>query len=124
VLLTARGIRYARPMTTHRDQRRRRASPFARIWDAIHDLQERTENMATQADVDALTASVDQVATDLATARTTLQQEIDSLAQQNPGLDLSALTAAVAPIDQAVQALGALKPDPAPAPTPTPPAGS
>jgi len=111
-------------MTTHRDQRRRRASPFARIWDAIHDLQERTENMATQADVDALTASVDQVATDLATARTTLQQEIDSLAQQNPGLDLSALTAAVAPIDQAVQALGALKPDPAPAPTPTPPAGS
>lgn len=74
--------------------------------------------MATQADVDALTTAIDTVATDVATAQTVLQAEIDALAQANPSLDLSALQTAVAPLDAAVQQLGALKPIP-PAPAPT-----
>jgi DNA-directed RNA polymerase specialized sigma54-like protein len=72
--------------------------------------------MSTQADVDALTAQVTQVATDLQTAQTTLQTEIDNLAAANPALDLSALQAAVAPLDASVQALGAITPTPPPAP--------
>jgi hypothetical protein len=90
------------------------------IWRAIHDLQE--NQMSTQADVDAVTTAVDQVATDLVTTQSALQAEIDSLASTNPSLDLSALQAAVAPLDASVQALAALKPTPAapPAPEPTP----
>ena len=43
---------------------------FEQIWNAIHDLQE--NQMSSQADVDALTTAVDQVATDLAAAKTSL----------------------------------------------------
>jgi multidrug resistance efflux pump len=68
------------------------------------------QQMATQADLDALTAQVDQVAVDLAAAQTTLQAEIDSLSSANPSLDLTGLQAAVAPLDDAVKALGELKP--------------
>lgn len=75
--------------------------------------------MATQADIDALTAEINQVATDVDTAKTQLQAEIDALADANPGLDVSALQAAVAPLDGAVVALGELKPTP-----PAPPASA
>ena len=79
--------------------------------------------MSTQADVDALTVAVTQISTDLATASTTLQAEIDKLVAANPALDLTALTAAIAPIDAAVNALDTLAPTPPvpPAP-PAPPA--
>lgn len=68
--------------------------------------------MSNQADVDALTAQVTQVAADLQTAQTTLQAEIDNLASANPELDLTALQDAVAPLDAAVQKLGATVPTP------------
>lgn len=77
--------------------------------------------MSTQAQVDALTAAVAQVSADLATASETLQAEIDNLANANPAIDLSALTAAVEPLDAAVNALDSLAPTP-PTP-PTPPQG-
>ena len=70
--------------------------------------------MATQADVAALTTAVGVVANNLETAKSVLQGEIDALAAANPGLNLTALQAAVAPLDSAVQALAALKPTPAP----------
>lgn len=75
-------------------------------------LNERMDGMATQADVDQITQQVSQVATDLESARTTLQTEIDQLAQANPAVDVSALQAAVAPLDAAVQSLGQLQPQP------------
>lgn len=68
--------------------------------------------MSTQADVDALTAQVSQVATDLQTAQTTIQAEIDALAAANPALDLTGLQDALAPIDEAVVKLGATVPTP------------
>lgn len=68
--------------------------------------------MASQADVDALTSAVDQVSADLASAQSKLQAEIDALAAANPSLDLTALQAAVAPLDSAVVALGDLTPTP------------
>lgn len=73
--------------------------------------------MSTQADVDALTTTVEQVAADLATTQQALQGEIDALATGNPALNLTALQAAVAPLDATVRALAAVKPTP-----PTPPA--
>jgi hypothetical protein len=74
-----------------------------------------------QADVDALTAQVDQVTADLTTAQAAIQTEIDALSAANPGVDLTALQAAVAPLDAAVVALGGLTPTPPVAP-PAPPA--
>ncbi len=68
--------------------------------------------MATQADVDAITTQVSQVASDLKAAQASLQAEIDSLGSANPTLDLTALQTAVAPLDSAVQSLGGLKPTP------------
>jgi outer membrane murein-binding lipoprotein Lpp len=93
------------------------------FWHAIEELNERIDQMATQADVDALTTQVQQVAGDLANAQTKLQSEIDQLAANNPSVDLSGLQAAVAPLDSAVQSLGAITPTPpaAPADTPAPP---
>ena len=78
---------------------------------AVATINERLTQMAhaNQQDIDALTAAVNQVAADLATAQTTLQAEIDALAAQ--GVDVTALQAAVAPLDASVQALGALQPD-------------
>jgi hypothetical protein len=85
---------------------------------AIATLNERITQMAhaNQQDIDALTAAVNQVATDLETAKTSLQAEIDALAAQ--GVDVTALQAAVAPLDSSVQALGALQPDTPPPPPP------
>jgi hypothetical protein len=104
-----------------------------------HHVEERF--MTTQADIDTITATVDQVAIDLGTVQTdltsatsTLQDEINTLAEANPSLDLTALQAAVAPLDQTVQALDASvkalgsaqpqqeqeQPAPTPAPEPTP----
>jgi len=79
---------------------------------AVATLNGRIDKMATQADVDAITTQVQQVATDLETAKTNLQAEIDALASANPSLDLTALNAAVAPLDAAVNSLGELKPTP------------
>lgn len=93
-------------------------------------LDERLEDMSTQADADALTAQVAQIATDLTTTTVTLQAEIDALAGTAgaPAVDLTGLQAAVVPLDAAVKAVGALTPTPTPpAPTAifgTPPAGS
>lgn len=82
---------------------------------ALADIDERINQMASQTDVDALTAQVGQVAADLATARTSLQTEIDALSSAHPSLDLSALQSAVAPLDAAAVALGGLAPTPPPA---------
>jgi hypothetical protein len=86
-------------------------------WDKtdkhVQSLQRRLTKMAdaTQADIDALTAEVNQVATDLGDAQSKLQAEIDALAAQ--GVDVTALQAAVQPLDGAVQALGNIGPTPA-----------
>jgi hypothetical protein len=91
---------------------------LAAVWRAIHNIQEKQK--MTQSDVDAITTQVDQVAQDLTAAQVKLQAEIDALAAANPTVDLTALQAAVAPLDAAVLALGGLTPDVPPAPTPPP----
>jgi hypothetical protein len=97
------------------DMFRKPSHDLAAVWRAINSIEER-QTMA-QADIDALTAQVTQVATDIAAASAKLQTEIDALAAANPGVNLTALQAAVAPLDAAVVALGGLAPTP-----PAPPA--
>jgi len=95
---------------------------------AVATLNKRI-NMA-QSDVDAITAElqtvaadVAKVASDLDSSTQTLQAEIDSLANANPALDLTALKAAADALDPSVQAvdaqaqkIGQLTPTPPPAP--------
>lgn len=93
---------------------------------AVAILNERITQMAhaTQQDIDNLTTQVGQVATDLASVRSTLQAEIDSLAGY--GVDVTNLQSAVAPLDAAVKSLSDLQPtstaSPAPPADTTPPA--
>jgi hypothetical protein len=96
------------------------------IWQAIHNLEE--QQMSTQAEVDALTTALQQVATDLESDATTLQSELDNLESQitagNP-VDLSALQTAVAALDPKAKAIGALVPEkPAETPVATPVTGA
>ena len=55
----------------------------------------RLENMATQDQVDALTATVTTFGTDLTGAVAGIQSDLDTLKAANPGLNLDALTASV-----------------------------
>src|ERR1700685_2049345 len=79
------------------------------IWEAIHRL-ERQQAMS-QTEIDARTAAVGQVASDLEADATTIQAELDKLTEAEPSLDLSALTTAVAALDPKAKALGALVPE-------------
>lgn len=70
--------------------------------------------MSENEQVAALETAVGKVAEDLATAKTTLQTELDELqAKINEGqpVDLTKLTEAVEGLDPAVTALSALKPE-------------
>jgi hypothetical protein len=69
------------------------------IEDRFHELHERINLMATQADVDAITAEI-------STAIGNIQAEINSLETANPEIDLTGLKAAA---DQ----LAGVAPDPA-----------
>jgi hypothetical protein len=90
-----------------------------KLWDAIKEL--RNNQMSLQDEINGLTAELNKVATDIASVETTLQTEINNLATQNPGVDLSSLRTAIQPLDAAVQALGKLEPvQPAPAPAADP----
>lgn len=73
----------------------------------IHELK---EHMASQTDIDALAAQVDQVSADLTTAVEEVQAELDSLSQANPNLDLSSLSDKVSQLDAQAQAVGSLVP--------------
>jgi hypothetical protein len=72
--------------------------------------------MATQADVDALTAAVSGVSTDLAAAVTNIQAEIAALQTANPALDLSALQTAVSGLVTVQGTVDALETPPPAAP--------
>ena len=69
--------------------------------------------MSQQEAIDTLTAAVGQVSTDLATATSTIQTELNTLKSEiaagNPP-NLEALTTAIDALDPAVNALAALKP--------------
>jgi hypothetical protein len=58
--------------------------------------------MATQADVDAIKASIDQFGTDLSTALDGIQSDLDALKLANPALDLTALQASTSALSTVV----------------------
>jgi hypothetical protein len=108
---------------------------FERLYEHLANLNERLDSfmeasgqaqVTTQADVDALTTQVGQIASDLQSARTSLQTEIYSLAAANPQIDLTGLRNALAPLDAQVTAIGQLQATAGtstPPPPPTAPAG-
>lgn len=74
--------------------------------------------MSTQADVDALTAQVTTMQTNLAAGVAAIQAEISSL--QTKGVDVTNLQAAVNQLSATVDSADAIAPAPAPTPTPSP----
>jgi hypothetical protein len=70
--------------------------------------------MSQQDDISADTAAIVQAVTDLGTAVTSVQAEIDQLKAANPALDLTALDAAVASLQPAVAGVQGLVPPAAP----------
>lgn len=68
----------------------------------IERLTRMETNMANQADIDALKATIDQLGGDLSTALSGIQSDLDAAVQANPGVDLSALQASVGTLSEAV----------------------
>lgn len=106
------------------DQRCERCDDWPRyaIELAIH-LQRLEDTVATQADIDALTAAVTADDSALLGAVTGIAAEIAALQSANPDLDLSGLQGKVTDLSSAVTSVQALVPaatTPAPAPEPTP----
>lgn len=65
------------------------------VGDKLDAIYERLTLMATQTDVDTLTAKLDDLSTQLDTAVTGIQGDLDALKAANPGVDVSALSASV-----------------------------
>ena len=84
---------------------RRRPNPEQGLREQVAALERKVDHFmsSTQAQVDALTAAVSAVNTDLGNAVTNIQAEIAALQQANPALDLTGLTDAVSAL-QGVQA--------------------
>lgn len=87
------------------------------LWRVVEGLNERIDALeaSEQGQIDAITAELTTVQTDLGTAQTTLQTEIDSIVQGNPP-NLDALKAVADQLDPLVQTIAGLKPTPPPAP--------
>jgi hypothetical protein len=96
---------------------------FAQLAVRVTELKEIVLTTAgnTQADVDALTAQVTQLAAQLTTDVTNIDAEIAALKTANPGLDLSKLEAAMTGLSGTVSTVDAIAPPP-PA-TPAAPVG-
>jgi hypothetical protein len=88
--------------------------------DSLHARLDIMENllMATQADLDAVTASLATLKDTLVADDSAIQAEIAALQSANPGLDLTGLQAAVADVSAAVDATTALVPAATPGDTP------
>ncbi len=96
----------------------RRYVTHVEFREALEQLEERMEQFmeASQDQINALTAELGTVSTDLANATAVLQSELDGLVAANPGVDITALQAAADALDPAVQKLAALAPTPPPVP--------
>jgi hypothetical protein len=75
-------------------------------------LNKKVDKMASQQDVDALQAQVDQDKVDLTTGIATVQAEVDALVVANPAIDVTNLQASVAALSPVVADVGAIKPTP------------
>ncbi len=91
-----------------------------RLWDYVVEQTKltteallRMENaMATQADIDTLTAKLGELKDHLTSADAGIQAEIDALKAANPAVDVSSLQTAVDALSQQVDATSALVPAP------------
>lgn len=91
---------------------------LAEIMAKLEIIEGKLAVMATQEQIDALVAQVDQLGSDLNTAVQGIQGDLDALKAANPGVDITALQASVgnlANVVAAAQAVDAENPAPAPA---------
>lgn len=97
-------------------------STLRHIIHLLTNIDRKIDTMAdvTQAELDGIAASINADNSVLASALTAIEAEIAALKAAQPTLNLSALTAAVAPLDALVQQAKTDGTPPAPAPTPTP----
>lgn len=65
-------------------------------------IKQMESTMATQADIDALKGTIDQLGGTLSTALAGIQSDLDALVAANPSVDVSALQASVAALSTAV----------------------
>lgn len=88
-----------------------------RLLERVLDNQEQI--MATQAEVDAVTAEIGLDVNGLVTSTQAIKDEIAAIQAANPAVDLSGLQAAVASLDSAAGGVAGIA---TPAPAPAPPA--
>lgn len=100
--------------------------PLFSIFKKLNSIERKLDDMATQADVDALAERVGAIGTqqvkavgEVRTAVDALKEQIANLPEPQPALDLSALDTAVTAAEQGSQELDDLNPD-ATEPEPTP----
>lgn len=99
----------------------------ARIISNLHQINERLRHMATQADIDALSAQLTEAvgvitseASELTNAVASIQDEIDTLVNQNPNLDVTALTNAVQAVVDSASVIKSAADDVEAIPSPAP----
>lgn len=81
------------------------------IWRSLQLLHQKVDILMTQQDdINADVTTIEQAVSNLGTAATAIQDEIASLKQANPTLDLSGLDAQAAALTTAVANVSALAP--------------
>lgn len=97
--------------------------PLYSIFKSLNAIERKLKNVATQADVDAVTQRLSGVSTQLTTGLGEIQTEIQNLKDQvaaGQPVDLSALSAQVDSVAQTAQQLDDVVPDALPNPEPEP----
>ena len=72
------------------------------ILQLLHTINGRLDTMATQTDIDALTAQLATLSSDLSGAVAGIQADLDALKAANPAVDITALQASVASLSTVV----------------------
>jgi len=94
--------------------------PLFSIYKALNQIRRELKDVATQADVDALTAKVGEIKDQQAKGIEEVKAEITRVGNANPEVDLSALSSKVDELASGTQQLDDIVPDVAPEPTPEP----
>jgi len=100
--------------------------PLFSIFKQLNAIRRELKDVATQAEIDALTSRVNEVSATQTKALGEIKTEIENLKTANPDIDTTALEGAVASAESGAKDLDDVVPDvlpePTPEPEPTPPA--
>lgn len=94
--------------------------PLFSIYKELNQLRRKVNNVATQAEVDAVSAKVDGVSTQLTKGIGEVKAELDRVVNANPSIDLGGLSERVDGLGGLAQELDNVVPDALPAEGTTP----